>query len=1606
MAFDAGAIEVRLTLDRSQFTDELRAARADGDKGVTVKAAFDNKAANAAIADTQNRSDKLAKSAPAVRVAADNAKANAGLDDTLARARKLGAASPTIKVKADTASANARLKETANYGNKVAAGFEKIPTSIALISAALPAAISLTGVLAGASIAVEGGFASAGLAAVAFGAVAKPMFTATEAAIKKVTAAQAALAKASTPAARIAALKAEKTAMDSLTPSEVKLYKAVSDLQGEWKKLNTSLQPDVWRAIQPYLDSAGSSMGLLATVVRPASDAIRDIGQNVQLLMSSPTTQQFAQFIGATGSQSLEAGGSFLVNVLKTVMELMPQFRPLISSADTAIVKIGDDMAAWAGSAGAKNGIQSFMQWVHDNAGVVTTLLKNVGSALANVGSGLASGGGIGELKLVSDFFGLVAKLPKSWISPVVELASTLALISKFGFGRKLISIGVNWAGQGAAQLLKLLTGGSIDLTSKFGSTGMQKAADTMVTAAAAMQKAADTMAGADAEGGAAGKAGGAAAGAEGIAGDAGKAGLAAAVVSTLSVAAVVAGVTLLANAVRVRSQQKGGVLGGTDLNKDSAFTGRFGPASPGGSPLPQQPKPKAVASQGGTNARKLGLGKGKPLPPALPAPGSGARTPGAGTSAQKLDLRGSSKPLPRALPAPGNTGLPVLDAAQTANLQAVAKLLGVTLPAAYKLSAAAGVNLSKSLGAQGAAATDARSRLSAEAAILGEMPGRSAEATKAMTGYTSSLRLNGSASSTTIAARHQLITDLVNSGVSSRTATALVAKLSAGIGDNANNIAVTHPTRKSLIDDLTASGLKASTARGDVDNYTTAVRQNGTNSADARGARAQLIKDLENAGIQAGTARKIVRNLTTSLTNIPKSEHTNISVTGTGNYTVQQLGLGGGSKPLPAPLPSPNKAAGGLITGGIPGKDSVLINAMPGEVVVPTRMVNAGAVDHLRGRIPGFSSGGVVGAYSGSAKGLGPWAAAEVDKTLTALERAVAGVTAAAIKANYIAGATTSAIGDLPANWRAIASFLSGHGYSHAAASGIAGNILQESGGNPESVGSGGGGLIGWTPLPAGYVTGNAGHDLATQLNQILAYNNRNGGASVLNSQPTAAAAALYYMSHFERPAPATENAQRREEGANAVFKAMGYAGGTGGAKQGWAQVGERGRELVYFHGGETVLPNSLTNHVLSGSVSMPGYASGTAPHGRASNGGSTVTAPHIIEGGGSQDYDARLKRYTAQLAAMQAKVTAHIKALRVPIEKDELYLLEHPNLSKSAKAAREKELEAREKAVTTYRTKSTADESTLVKEIALLKKLIAAEPNKKVPPGKLPPGINKGSTKAQDLAELAKLVTDLGSLKKKATAHIATLRKPIDEEELYLLQHPNIKASTKSAIEAEIKKREAAVTKYRKTTAAQETKYQDEISLLRTLTGNPAAAKYGGAGAASTTGTGDSGTADSGSGTSAAPSGPPPGQFVGTLPAPPSSGGALPSGGGTGGLGAGGAAGTPGGLSFTSGGVTSPLGLGPSASAGWSVPGALPGGSFSLGAAAAGTATPGTLAGAFPGMPAGPAAMSGANVEKLLGQLLQATRAAPAQTGGHLAGALNGTSRAALGSARWNAG
>lgn len=112
-------------------------------------------------------------------------------------------------------------------------------------------------------------------------------------------------------------------------------------------------------------------------------------------------------------------------------------------------------------------------------------------------------------------------------------------------------------------------------------------------------------------------------------------------------------------------------------------------------------------------------------------------------------------------------------------------------------------------------------------------------------------------------------------------------------------------------------------------------------------------------------------------------------------------------------------------------------------------------------------------------------------------------------------------------------AEYLETQGYSRAAAAGIAGTTAGESAGNPESVGSGGAGLIGWTPPSSAspisdIVTGNDQQDFDNQLTDLLTYANSNSAEAVSRGgvdlatlkAATSPQQAATWWSEFEGPA------------------------------------------------------------------------------------------------------------------------------------------------------------------------------------------------------------------------------------------------------------------------------------------------------------------------------------------------------------------------------------------------------------------------------------------------------------------------------------------------------
>jgi hypothetical protein len=124
-------------------------------------------------------------------------------------------------------------------------------------------------------------------------------------------------------------------------------------------------------------------------------------------------------------------------------------------------------------------------------------------------------------------------------------------------------------------------------------------------------------------------------------------------------------------------------------------------------------------------------------------------------------------------------------------------------------------------------------------------------------------------------------------------------------------------------------------------------------------------------------------------------------------------------------------------------------------------------------------------------------------------------------------------------------ASYFVNQGYSPYAAAGIAGATAGESSGNPEAVGSGGAGLIGWTPpgKAAPYqpiVTGDPTQDFAVQLPDVAYYNQQQGPQAMqdLQQQTNPVAAADIYSQEFERPL--VTDSDVRPDVANYVYNSI----------------------------------------------------------------------------------------------------------------------------------------------------------------------------------------------------------------------------------------------------------------------------------------------------------------------------------------------------------------------------------------------------------------------------------------------------------------------------------
>jgi hypothetical protein len=164
-------------------------------------------------------------------------------------------------------------------------------------------------------------------------------------------------------------------------------------------------------------------------------------------------------------------------------------------------------------------------------------------------------------------------------------------------------------------------------------------------------------------------------------------------------------------------------------------------------------------------------------------------------------------------------------------------------------------------------------------------------------------------------------------------------------------------------------------------DAFASAVLQTGANSKDTRDSAVRLAQEIYAMTGNATTAKgefeafamqglnltkqqadalwqQSLPALKKAIEDLPSSKTISITMHGDGTYSITGPGQA-------APYKVKAAAAGLYIDRGTgPTADDVTVRASKGELIVPAHMVQGGAVDHLRGSIPGFAGGGVVRGY------------------------------------------------------------------------------------------------------------------------------------------------------------------------------------------------------------------------------------------------------------------------------------------------------------------------------------------------------------------------------------------------------------------------------------------------------------------------------------------------------------------------------------------------------------------------------------------------------------------------------------------------------------------
>jgi len=431
MAFNAGAIEATLTLNRNPFTAGLAAARkqardfANERYEATARIKVDQVSFNAAVKQLKD----FAKNSR-------NALAKVNVDrllfDKLVKdLRDFGRQTYTATARVNVADSNSQLRGLINllnrsgtaadnnsrrftsFGNQTHRAFSHADGGVRLMLSTLPLLLPVAGSAITGVIGLVGALTSilvtAGAGAAAFGLVAIPVFTRIKDAV--------------------AAGQAE---IDKLPPGLRQAATALQGVTSAYNDLVTRTQTPVGFAMAAGFDAATAALRTLDPVIISMSTALTRMGREAEQYFNGAHWRNFVDFLSDEMLPVWMGLWDIVKYLTRAVMDLTVAFMPLAQWLLEAIASGMKEFSQWASTLAGDPQFHRWLELVKESLTQVWRFLVEVVKFLFNLATALAPIGNVVLGVLTAIFQGL-NKLPPEWLAAIAMGISAIFTAMIFG---------------------------------------------------------------------------------------------------------------------------------------------------------------------------------------------------------------------------------------------------------------------------------------------------------------------------------------------------------------------------------------------------------------------------------------------------------------------------------------------------------------------------------------------------------------------------------------------------------------------------------------------------------------------------------------------------------------------------------------------------------------------------------------------------------------------------------------------------------------------------------------------------------------------------------------------------------------------------------------------------------------------------------------------------------------------------------------------------------------------------------------------------------------------------------------------------------------------